>query len=266
MNPDFSKISVSRVILWLVAITMVSFFLGFVMLALTGGFSHPDDLSRNLDNATSPKTTYDSLTPDGAESADIFIIMGAGDLTVSGGADKKNLVESAITTENPKDRPEITYRIDHSHGTLKITQNEHTGNVMFPGTLQNRWDIQLNDEIPLSLDVKTGAGNSKLNIGALNLTAVRVKMGAGDQVVDFTGSSRKGPDTEIICGVGDLTVRVPGDMNSRITVDNGVGDIEADGFVRADGIYRLRGYPDSPGAPTNIHVKQGVGTVTLEAV
>jgi len=55
-------------------------------------------------------------------------------------------------------------------------------------------------------------------------------------------------------------------MNSRIIVDSGVGDIRADGFIRKDGAYRVSGYPDALSGTTTIHVKQGVGSVTLEAV
>jgi hypothetical protein len=267
MNLDLSKISVSRVILWLIAIAIVSFFMGFVTLAMTGGFSPPNERwLANPEKNTSSESTYGFLTPDGAQSADVFISMGAGDLTVQGGADEKNLMESTISTSNPAWRPAIDYSINNSHGNLRITQKDHAEKMMFPGTLLNRWDIRFNDEIPLSLDVNTGVGDSKLNIGTLNLTALHVKMGTGDQIVDFSGYSRDGLDTEITCGVGDLTVRVPRGMNSRITVDNGIGDISADGFVKKDGVYRVSGSPYTVTSTTNIHVKQGVGSITLEAV
>lgn len=265
MNLDFSKISVSRVILWLVAIAIVSFFLGFVTLALTAGFPPPGELSL-VKTGDSKTSAYDFIEHEGARSADVFISMGVGNLTVQGGTDKKNLMESTITTGNPEWRPEITYDINNSRGVLRIIQKERGGNMMFPATFLNTWDIRLNDEIPLALDVKMGVGDSKLNIGKLNLTALLVKMGTGEQVIDFGGYLRNGPDTEIICGVGDLTVRVPASVNSRITVENGVGDIRADGFERKDGVYTRGMYSDTETAVLNIHIKQGVGTVILEAV
>ena len=54
-------------------------------------------------------------------------------------------------------------------------------------------------------------------------------------------------------------------MNSRITIDKGLGDIRADGFLIKDGAYWAGGSPSVVNA-TNIHVKQGVGSITLEAV
>lgn len=215
---------------------------------------------------TTPETTCGFVEPDGAGSADVVIIMGVGELTVQGGADTKNLMESTVITTNPEWRPVIVYSTDNAKGNLRIAPKENSDFKMFTGNQQNRWEILLNNAIPLSLDVKTGVGDAKLNLGTLNLTALQVKMGTGNQVIDFTGYSRTGPDSEILCGVGNTTVRVPGSMNSRITIDKGLGDIRAEGFLIKDGAYWVSGSPSAVTTVTNIHVKQGVGSVTLVAV
>jgi hypothetical protein len=267
MNIDLSKISASRVILWLAAITIVSFFLGFVILAYTGGLTPLAERSLSHTESYTPyETTSGVFSADDARSADVFISLGAANLTVRSGADKKYLMEYNLTINNPEWRPVIIYSIDNFNGNLRITEKETERDMMFPATLVNSWDVRLNDEIPLTLEVNTGVGDSKLNVGSLNLSVLRVKMGAGNQVVDFTGYSGHLQDSEITCGVGDITVRVPKDMNSRISVDNGVGDIRVNGLVRKDGVYWVSGNPDPLTGVTNIDVKLGVGSVTLEAV
>jgi hypothetical protein len=267
MNPDFSKISASKVILWLAAIAIVSFFLGFVILAFTGGFSPGGDLSFvETGNETTVGTTRGNLEPGEARSAAVSITLGAGELTVSGGADKKYLMEYEVTNGNPEGRPVISYAAENFHGNLRISPVENKRATGFPFTMMNRWNIRLNDDIPLTLDINTGVGDSKLILGTLNLSSLRVKMGTGDQTIDFTGYSGQLQDSEITCGVGDLSIRVPKTMNSRIIVDSGVGDISADGFIREDGVYRVSGYSGDLSGTTTIHVKQGVGSVTLEAV
>lgn len=267
MNLDFSKISASKVILWLAAIAIVSFFLGFVILAFTGGFSLGGDRSFvEAGNETMVETTRGNLEPGEARSAAVSITLGAGELTVSGGADKKYLMEYEVTTGNPEGRPVISYAAENLRGNLRISPAENKRATGFPFTMMNRWNIRLNDDIPLTLDINTGVGDSKLILGTLNLSSLRVKMGTGDQTIDFTGYSGHLQDSEITGGVGDLSVRVPKTMNSRIIVDSGVGDIRADGFIRKDGAYRVSGYPDALSGTTTIHVKQGVGSVTLEAV
>ena len=267
MNLESSKISASKVILWLVAIAIVSFFLGFVILAYTGGFSPGGDLSLvKTGNESTVETTRGNLEPGEARSAAVFITLGTGELTVSGGADKKYLMEYEVATGNPGGRPVITYAAENFRGTLRISPTENKRATGFPFTMMNRWNIRLNDDIPLTLDINTGVGDSKLILGSLNLSSLRVKMGTGDQTIDFTGYSGQLQDSEITCGVGDLSIRVPKTMNSRIIVDSGVGDISADGFIREDGVYRVSGYSGDLSGTTTIHVKQGVGSVTLEAV
>jgi hypothetical protein len=215
---------------------------------------------------TTPETTHGFIEPDGVGSADVIIIMGAGELTVQGGADTKNLMESTVITTNPEWRPVIVYNTGNAKGNLRITQKENSDFKMFTGNQQNRWEILLNNAIPLSLEVKTGVGDANLNLGMLNLTSLQVKIGTGNQVIDFTGYSPTGPDSEILCGVGNITVRVPRGMNSRITIDKGLGNIRADGFLIKDGAYWVSGSPSAATTVTNIHVKQGVGSVTLVAV
>ena len=134
----------------------------------------------------------DSLRPGGAGSADVIIIMGAGELTVQGGADTKNLMEYTVITTNPEWRPVIVYNTENAKGNLRITPKENSDFKMFTGNQQNRWEILLNNAIPLSLDVKTGVGDAKLNLGTLNLTDLQVKMGTGNQVIDFTGYPARG--------------------------------------------------------------------------
>jgi hypothetical protein len=267
MNLGLSKISASKVILWLAAIAIVSFFLGFVILAFTGGFSPGGDRSFvETGNERTVETTRGNLEPGEARSAAVSITLGAGELTVSGGADKKYLMEYELTTGNPEGRPVISYAAENFRGNLRISPAENKRTTAFPFTLMNRWNIRLNDTIPLTLDINTGVGDSELILGSLNLSSLRVKMGTGDQTIDFTGYSGQLQDSEITCGVGDLSIRVPKTMNSRIIVDSGVGDIRADGFVRKDGVYQVSGYPGDLSRTTTIHVKQGVGSVTLEAV
>jgi hypothetical protein len=132
--------------------------------------------------------------------------------------------------------------------------------------MHNRWNIQLNQEIPLNLEINTGVGETKLDAGALNLTRLRINAGTGDVTIDFSGESRPLPDTEITTGVGDLTVRVPVGLASRVIVENGVGEIIADGFVKNNAEYTTPGFSDASGHVQDIRIKQGVGSIRLEVV
>jgi hypothetical protein len=53
-----------------------------------------------------------------------------------------------------------------------------------PGTLQ------FNDQKPLDLDVKCGAGESRLDLGDLALRRVNVEMGVGELKMDLRGAPK----------------------------------------------------------------------------
>ncbi len=126
MNLDFSKISASKVILWLTAIAIVSFFLGFVILAFTGGFSPGGDRSFvETGNETTVETTRGNLEPGEARSAAVSITLGAGELTVSGGADKKYLMEYEVTTGNPEGA-RLSATLQRTYGEISAYPRQRT--------------------------------------------------------------------------------------------------------------------------------------------
>jgi len=99
----------------------------------------------------------------------------------------------------------------------------------------------MTDAVPLDLDVNVGAGDSRLDLGALNLSTLTVKNGAGDARIDLAGYHGGRFDANIENGVGDLTLRLPKDSSTRIEVQNGVGDIEDSGLIRENGSFTTTG-------------------------
>jgi hypothetical protein len=52
---------------------------------------------------------------------------------------------------------------------------------------QYTWTLALNPDLPMSLEAELGAGNAEVYLGDLNLTDLRVEMGAGNALIDLTG-------------------------------------------------------------------------------
>ena len=89
--------------------------------------------------------------------------------------------------------------------------------------------------------------------------------GAGDTTIDLTGYHGGRFDAVIHNGVGDLTLRLPRESNTRILLHQGVGDIDTSGIVQKDDYYITAGF--NPALPANeITMTQGVGSIQLEAV
>jgi hypothetical protein len=262
---NFSGLTMTKVILWLIAITIVSFVIGFGILALSGGFS-PGATPFNNTAFRSQNAT--SFPLDGASSGEVRIILGTGDLTVRGGARDGQLMEATVYSGRPEMQPDYTPGMNGSAKTIAMTETGHKKKDWVfshsPASWDNTWDVKLNDEIPFTVAVNTGAGDCDILLGDMNLTALTVNTGAGDTTIDLGGYHGGRFNAVIHNGVGDLTLRIPRGSNTRILLHQGVGDIDTSGIVLTDEHYTTAGF--NPGLPVNeITITQGVGSIQMEA-
>ena len=65
--------------------------------------------------------------------------------------------------------------------------------------------------------------------------------------------------------MGDLKIRVPRDSMTTIHVHHGMGDVDVRGMVAAGNTYTVQA-PGGNGPRITCQVKQGIGSVSLEAV
>jgi hypothetical protein len=258
--------SMTRIILWLIAITIVSFVIGFGMLALSGG------LPPASDHKMSPFRSSVLLTPnttpvllDGAGSGEVRIVMGAGEISLQGDAPSDTLLVATVFSKAPEWQPEFSSSLNTTRKSVTMMDKGHKAKEWVAIHSPNNWEIQLNDRVPLDLTVNVGAGDSRLRLGSLNLTSLTVDNGAGDTEIDLEGYRGGRFDARIMNGVGDITLRVPKNSNSRVILHHGVGDVTSNGFEQHDESYTTPGF--SPLLPTSeILVKQGVGSINIEAV
>jgi hypothetical protein len=244
----------TRVILWLIAITIVSFAIGFGIVIMTTGFPPSLGSFPNSEN---------SVPTGGAKEADVSLSIGTGELNIHGGTGENVLIDRTTTSLSPSQESTlVTERGDRK--IVSMTGPEQDNKTVISFDSKRLWNVGITGRIPVALDVRLGAGHSRFNAGGLNLTSLSVHTGAGTTDLDltsYTGSDFTGTITN---GFGDTSIRVPANRNIRIIVHRGVGDIKNDG-MRSDGDYLVTdGYLPEPG--TTLSVEQGVGTVRLTAV
>ena len=258
--------SMTRIILWLIAITIVSFVIGFAILALSGGLppasEHKMSPFRNSVLLT-PNTT--SFLLDGASSGEVRIVMGAGETSLQGGAPSDTLMVATVFSKAPEWQPEFTESQNTSRKSVTMIDKGHKAKEWVAIHSPNNWEILLNDRVPLDLMVNVGAGDSRLRLGSLNLTTLTVDNGAGDTEIDLAGYRGGRFNAKIMNGVGDITLRVPKNSNTRVILLHGVGDVTSNGFEQHDESYTTPGFTPSLAA-NEILVKQGVGSINIEAV
>jgi hypothetical protein len=206
------------------------------------------------------RTEARSVQLEGAESVEVDILMGAGELSLTGGAEA--LMDAEFTYNVAAWQPEVDYQVTGDEGRLEVRQPD-VDSVSALESYRYEWDLRLNDQVPMDLHVALGAGEGTLEVGDLTLSRLDVEVGAGQGTLDLTGDRTSDLDVSVEAGVGELTVRLPREVGVRVEVDGGLGEVNADDLSVEDGAYVNDAYGTSE--PTiNVDIAGGVGRVTLE--
>jgi len=233
------------------------------------------------------KTEYFSIALQGATQAKIRINHGAGLLNINSGAKKGELLTySSMGTiqqytrqgllninSGAKKGELLTYS---SIGTIQ-QYTRHDGDFMearlSPGSdiipllgLAEgfNWNIQLNNEIPLSLILETGASQTIADFSDLNITDLKLSTGASTSTIVLPSIPNKS-EVSVNAGVASLNIQVPVNVSARIRVKDDLTSlsIDKDRFTRIDAnTYQSQDY--SYGAhQTEIKIEAGVGSITI---
>ena len=205
------------------------------------------------------KTESQSVELGDAKSVNVEINFGAGDLQVTGGAEK--LLEANFTYNVARLKPEVEYTDD----TLIVQQPEVKGLPAMEdiADFRNEWDLRLNTEMPMDLSVKVGAGTSELQLAGLSLTGLDIHLGASESTVDLSGNWVRDLDITIEAGVGDVTVRLPKDIGVRVEVETALGTMDATGLKQDGNVYTNAAYGVSD-VTLQINLEAGIGRISLE--
>ncbi len=201
----------------------------------------------------------DSRTVDlkGAKSAEVHVEMGAGELVMHGGA--TTLMDADFRYRSSDGKPEVQYDVNSTRGTLTIRQPSHHS---IGGNDKNHWDLRLNEDVPMDVSVKMGAGDGRLDLGNTSLHSLDVEVGAGEMKVDLTGHPRGDIDVRVRGGVGEATVRLPKRARVDIEAHGGIGEISAHGLDKRGGrwVNEPSGQAD---ATIHVNVSGGIGQINL---
>lgn len=197
-----------------------------------------------------------SFDLDDAKSVRVNIRMGGGELKVTGGAAK--LMEGEFAYNVPDWKPVVEYKA--GSGDMTLAQPGYSSSF---GNSVNRWDVTLNETVPLDLTANIAAGEANLELGRMNLSRVDLTIGAGEMNVDLRGEPKRDYTVHIRGGVGEMTVQLPKDVAISATATKGLGDISVEGLEERNGVWIN---PDRIGAAVTVRldVKGGVGQINLK--
>jgi hypothetical protein len=200
-----------------------------------------------------------SIDLDKSEMSRVEINMGAGELRVEGGSSK--LLDADFDYDVPSWKPSIHYNASSFRSELSIDQPAHSGpsnNVTY------KWNLRLNDKLPIDFATNLGAGEAHLNLGSMNLRGVEIHMGVGQVELDLRGNPTHDYNVQIHGGVGQAIVHLPATVGIVATAAGGIGDIDVHGLEKSNGRWTNSAYEHSP-VTIHLDVKGGIGNITLTA-
>jgi hypothetical protein len=200
-----------------------------------------------------------SVEAGNVESATAEIHMSAGELHIAGGAEK--LLDGEFAYNVPSWKPVIRYNASGFRGHLVVEQKKTTGSI---GNTVNRWNLRLNEKIPIELELHLGAGESRLSLGRMNLRGLQVHIGAGHIDLDLRGGDyRHNFPVAIHGGVGECDVRVPRGTGVSAEVHGGIGGINTTNFSKRPGSIYVNDAYDTAPVKISLQIHGGIGQVRL---
>jgi hypothetical protein len=201
------------------------------------------------------------LPLDGASEAIVHIEHGAGSLRISGASKKDELLNGTFHN--------VDASIDKSGNRLSARLRSTLSGGMFwlfPwnwGHRGHEWNFSLNADIPLTLDIETGASDNKLDLSQIKLHKLDLDTGASSTSIILPkagGHSR----VEISCGAASMNIEIPVGVAADIRSESGLADISIDEarFPRSGKHYISPDY-DSAANKVDLRLETGVSSVKI---
>jgi hypothetical protein len=198
-----------------------------------------------------------SIPLENARSARIKFDHGAGRLNVRSGTSPTELLSGVFGTEI-----DVHSRLQGDQLEIRLRNAPHFW-MWYPG--QNLdWDISLNRDVPVSLDIDSGASSTILDLTDLKVTNLDINTGASSTEVNLpanAGNTRVDIDT----GASAVKIRVPAGVAASIRIKSGVSskNVDTARFPHIDGgLYQSAEYSTAANR-ADINIESGVGSIEI---
>lgn len=202
-----------------------------------------------------------AIPTEGASQAEIRFNHGAGRLSIAAGANAGNLVEGTFVGG-------VDQKTSRAGDTLKVDLSVPSDHVWgFPFNWgSNRgyeWNVSLSRDVRLTLDLKTGASETRLDLSDLQVVDLRVQTGASSTELTLPANAGY-TRAELKSGAASVDITVPPNVAARIQARGGLADINLDRqrFPRSGDVSQSPDYETATNK-AEIFVETGVGSVKI---
>jgi hypothetical protein len=134
----------------------------------------------------------------------------------------------------------------------------------FFGGRNPTWELGLNPDVLVAIDVSLGAGKSELNLSGLTLSRLEASIGVGEVIVTLPGEGQI--VAKVDSAIGEVIVRIPEGMAARISINTALATSNVDSsFTRRGEYFESSGYSSAQNR-VELAISQAIGTVRVETV
>jgi hypothetical protein len=202
-----------------------------------------------------PRTSLDQPL-EGATRATVHVAFGAGAFAVGALPDPGERLATAVLQNGGGARIDSRYRVDRGTGDLNLSVGGEGAGWIPPflttGGRSAAMDLRLSPNVPLALDAKLGAADSRLDLSALKLSRLDLQTGASSVWVRLPEAAGL-TSGRIQVGAASATIEVPAGVAAQIDYQGGVSSLDVDQGrfpLIGEGIRGAQAMPVPPASPT----------------
>ena len=194
----------------------------------------------------------------GAQQASLRLNHGAGRLHIGAGAGAGMLLSGKFGYG-------LDYKTELVGDKLEVRMRSASNFGPFIGEGFN-WNLNLTRDIPISLTIKTGASESRIDLSELRIPYLKLETGASSTALTLPAQAgRQQMLAEINAGVASVDIRVPEGVAARIRIKEGLSarSINSARFPRLEGnVYQSADY-DQAANRVELNIEAGVGSINI---
>jgi hypothetical protein len=194
-----------------------------------------------------------------AKEVEVRLNASIGTFVIGGGA--SGLLDAEFTYNVAEWKPAVEYSESGAKGVLVIAQPD-LKNVSIPDEAKNRWDIRLAGNLPLSIYLDAGVGDTHLRLAGVAVERLVIDQGLGAADVDLGQEISRDVSIEIDGGIGDTSISIPEGVGVKVDADMGLGSLTAPGLVKRGDTYVNDAYGEAEHT-VHIRIDAGIGSVRI---
>ena len=176
-----------------------------------------------------------SIPLESGEQAHVRLDFGAGELIVKSGAHASTLLSGTFDGG-------VDHTVSDDNGTTRVKLSSPPF-ISVPWnwgpTFRRTWDVAMNNSVPMTMTVKAGACDTKLDLTDLRVTRLKLDVGASSTTVKLPINAGY---TEVrgSSGAASVDLRVPEGVAARIRTSSAIASVSVDKsrFPRVEGWAR----------------------------